>query len=122
NYFFAKKNAAIAYQDFVPVLDTIQMMHTTGDMGRKTINLFFHSMGNIVLRQIINEGKLAEINETQWVSNLILNAPCIPQHGHKKLLDKIRFAQNIYISYNPADYVLGGAYLVSKRYQLGKQV
>ena len=40
----------------------------------------------------------------------------------KKLLDQIKFAKNIYINYNPGDYTLGGAYIMSKRYQLGKQV
>ena len=122
NYFFAKKNATVAYKDFVPVLDTIQMMQEANELGNEGVNLFFHSMGNIVMRQIIRKRKLSKINETQWVNNLILNAPCIPQHGHKKLLDQIKFAKNIYINYNPGDYTLGGAYIMSKRYQLGKQV
>jgi hypothetical protein len=122
NYFFAKKNATVAYNDFVPVLDTIQMMQNNHQLGTEGVNLFFHSMGNIVMQQIIKRGKLPQINETQWVNNLILNAACIPQRGHKKLLDQIKFAKNIYINYNPGDYTLAGAYFMSKRYQLGKQV
>jgi hypothetical protein len=122
NYFFAMKNATIAYKDFVPVLDTIQMMQNNHQLGTEGVNLFFHSMGNIVMQQIIKRGKLPQINETQWVNNLILNAACIPQRGHKKLLDQIKFAKNIYINYNPGDYTLAGAYFMSKRYQLGKQV
>jgi len=122
NYFFAKKNATIAYKDFVPVLDTIQMMQDEHQLGGQGVNLFFHSMGNIVMQQIIKRGKLSQINESRWVNNLIFNAPCIPQRGHKKLLDQIKFARNIYINYNPGDYTLAGAYFMSKRYQLGKQV
>lgn len=122
NYFFAKRNATIAYQDFLPVLDTIQMLQDEHQLGDQGINLFFHSMGNIVMRQIVRNHKLDQINNTIWINNLILNAACIPQHGHKKLLDQINFAKRIYINYNPDDYTLGGAYLLSKRYQLGKQV
>jgi len=122
NYFFAKRNATVAYQDFLPVLDTVQMLQDAHQLGERGVNLFFHSMGNIVMRQIIRNHKLDQINNTVWVNNLILNAACIPQHGHKKLLDQINFAKHIYINYNPGDYTLGGAYLISKRYQLGKQV
>ncbi|HRO42441.1 MAG TPA: hypothetical protein PL009_06380, partial [Flavipsychrobacter sp.] len=122
NYFFAKKNASMAYIDFVPVMDSIRMLQEAKMLGNSGVNLFFHSMGNIVMRQIIKKRKLDCLNSSQWVNNIILNAPCIPQHGHKKLLDQINFAKRIYINYNPGDYTLGGAYLMSKRYQLGKQV
>lgn len=122
NYFFAMKNAKIAYVDFVPVLDTIKMMQKARQLGTSGVNLFFHSMGNTVMRRLIMNGRLDELNDTRWVNNVILNAPCVPQHGHKKWIDKINFAKHIYIHYNPGDYTLGGAYLLSKRYQLGKQV
>lgn len=122
NYFFAMKNAKIAYKDFTPVLDTVRMMQEKGQLGREGVNLFFHSMGNIVMRQIVRNGRLGQINASVWVNNLILNAPCVPQHGHRKWVDKIRFAKRIYIHYNPHDYTLGGAYLLSKRNQLGMKV
>ena len=122
NYFFAKKNAAIAHKDFTPVLDTIRIMRSKNELGNGHLTLFFHSMGNIMMREIVKKKKVQQLNQSVWADNLILNAPCIPQRRHKQVLDAITFAERIYISYNPADYTLGGAYLVSKRYQLGKQV
>jgi len=122
NYFFAKRNAAMAHKDFAPVLDSIRLLRTAKLMGNGHLSLFFHSMGNIALRETIRKGKLEKFNQEQWVDNLILNAACIPQRGHKKLLDRINFSENILVHYNPGDFTLGGAYLVSKRYQLGKQV
>lgn len=122
NYFFAKRNAALAQKDFLPVLDSIKQLQQRGTLGNVGVQLFFHSMGNIMLRQIIKKQQLARLNDTKWVQHLILNAPCIPQKGHKKLLEKIDFANQSFIHYNPEDITLAGAYLVSKRYQLGKQV
>ncbi|MBS1777204.1 MAG: alpha/beta hydrolase [Bacteroidetes bacterium] len=122
NYFFAKKNATVAYHDFLPVLKEIRLLNSTKQFGQGGINLFFHSMGNIVMQQIVKHHLVNELNGSKWVNNLIFNAPCIPQKGHQKMIDQIHFAKHIYINYNPEDYTLGGAYLVSKRYQLGKQI
>ena len=119
NYFFAKKNAALAHQDFVLVLDTLEDLQQQQYMGNGEVSLFFHSMGNIAMRQIVKNHRLSEINDRVWATNLILNAPCVPARGHKKWVDQIRFARNIYIHYNPEDFTLGGAYLLSKRHQLG---
>ncbi len=122
NYFFARGNAKIAYKDFGPVLDTVQMLRERQLMGSGSMNLFFHSMGNIVMWQLVKKNKIDKINNSVWVDNLILNAPCVPQRGHRKWVDKIAFARRIYINYNQNDYTLGGAYLVSKRQQLGMKV
>jgi len=122
NYFFAKKNASVAHKDFIPVLDTVRRLQEAGLMGSSGVNLFFHSMGNIVLQQAMRHNASETLNASVWVNNLILNAPCIPQRGHRKMIEKIGFARKIFINYNPGDFTLGGAYLLSKRYQLGKQV
>lgn len=122
NYFFAIKNARVAYKDFVPVFDTVKMLKVSGKMGNGKLSMLFHSMGNIVMRQIVKQGKLPVINDQVWIDNLILNAACVPQRRHKKWVDKIHFAKRIYIHYNPHDFTLGGAYLVSKKNQLGMKV
>jgi hypothetical protein len=122
NYFFANKMAHLCYQDFVPVLDTIRKINLHGDLGKGRLTLFFHSMGNIMMRQIVKKGMLPGINKEVWVNNIILNAPCVPRRNHKKWVDKIAFAERIYIHYNPKDYTLGGAYLLSKKIPLGKNL
>lgn len=122
NYFFARKHATIAYKDFLPVLDTIEQLKVQGALGNGHLSLFFHSMGNIVLQQIIKTQNINRYNDRVWADNLILNAACIPQRRHASLLNKVHFTQRIFINYNPGDFTLGGAYLMTKRYQLGKQV
>lgn len=122
NYKFAIGNARCAYNDFVPVLDSVIRLRKEGKMGSGRLSLFFHSMGNIILRETIRNGRLPELNNTVWVDNLILNAPCVPQKHHKGWLDKIAFAKRIYVHYNPKDHVLKGAHLVSFTRQLGEKL
>lgn len=122
NYYFAKKHAEMAYEDFSPVLDSIKSLRQAQKMGNGKLNLFFHSMGNIVLEKLVKEHKIAAINNSKWVDNLILNAACVPQRNHKTWLDKINFSKRTYVLYNPNDYTLSGAYFMSKRQQLGMRV
>ena len=122
NYYFSKHNASIAYRDFSPVFDSIKILKEQQWLGTKSLNLFFHSMGNIVLQKIVMNGKLRAINTDKWVDNLILNAACVPQRKHASWLGKIKFARRVYVLYNPNDFTLGGAYFMSKKNQLGMKV
>lgn len=119
NYFFAIGNARKAYQDFIPAFERIKELHSTKNMGEGKVTMFYHSMGNHVIRQTVKHKKLEKINGSVWVDNIILNAPCVPRRGHKKWIDKISFAKAIYVNYNNEDFTLGGAYLMSKKLQLG---
>lgn len=119
NYRFAKKSAANAYKDFVPVLDSIRYLREKGVMAGPGLNLFFHSMGNKVVRELVLNHKLPVLNKGVWVDNLILNAACVPQRKHKKWLDKISFARHIYVTYNPEDNTLKWARILSLHKQLG---
>lgn len=122
NYFFAMKESKASYKYFTPLLDTIRDLYTTKQMGDGNLSLFFHSMGNNFVREMVRSGKYKLINGDTWVDNLILNAACVQQGGHKKWLDKIKFAANIYVHYNPDDFVLGAAHLLSKHKQLGEKL
>lgn len=122
NYRFALSNARCACNDFVPVLDSVLQLRQAGEMGSGRLTLFFHSMGNNILREIVRKGRLPEISNSVWVDNLILNAPCVPQRHHKQWLDQIHFAQHIYVHYNPKDHVLAGAHLISLTRQLGEKL
>lgn len=119
NYRFAKKSAAAAYKDFVPVLDSIRILKEQNLLGDGALNLFFHSMGNKVVRELVLHHQLAVLNQGEWVDNLILNAPCVPQKKHRKWLDKIAFARHIYVHYNPEDNTLKWARILSLHKQLG---
>jgi hypothetical protein len=123
NYIFAKRNASEAYHEFMPVLDTVKQLKLAGKMGDGCLTLFFHSMGNKVMRQIArHDDKLNQLNETIWVNNLVLNAPCVPERGHWKWLEKIHFARSVYVDYNPDDRTLYWAHVVSFKKQLGEKL
>ncbi len=121
NYFFAINNARESYADFAPVMNSIKELKLNGHLGTGSLNLFYHSMGNYLIRNIVLKGKLKQLNDSKWVDNLILNSACVPQHGHQKWLHKINFAKDIYINYNPEDRVLIGAKIASKKTQLGNK-
>ncbi len=122
NYYFAIRHARSAYKDFVPVLDTIKWLRTKKEMGNGHLSLFFHSMGNIVAYKTVVSKQINRLNNTVWVDNIILNAPCVPTKGHVEWVDKLNFAKRIYIHYNPRDYTLQGAHLMSLKKQLGERV
>ncbi len=119
NYFFAIGNARKAYKYFTPALVQVKQLRAANKMGNGKLSMFYHSMGNHVARQIVKKHKLNAINDIVWVDNLVLNAPCVPRRGHKKWINKIHYAKAIYINYNQYDFTLGGAYLASKKLQLG---
>lgn len=122
NYLFAIRNARHAYKDLLPAIEKIKELKQNNKLGTRHLSLFFHSMGNYVMRQIVKKGDLPTINKTQWVDNIILNAACVPQSRHTLWLNKIKFAKRIYVHYNPDDRVLSGAHLISKRKQLGEKI
>lgn len=121
NYFFAIKNAKINYKDFAPAMEHIKQLRDAHKMGNGKLSLFYHSMGNNLQRELVLHHKISMLNNEVWVDNLILNSACVPRRGTCKWLGKIHYAQHIYIHYNTQDYPLGGAYLVSKRLQLGQR-
>jgi hypothetical protein len=122
NYYFAIGNARDAYKSFAPVIDTIKTLRDQKQMGTGSVSLFFHSMGNNVMKGLVTHKKLKNINNEVWVDNLILNAPCVRQRRHRKWIDPINFSKNTYVHYNPEDRTLYWARLVSFSKQLGEQV
>ena len=122
NYKFAIRHARAAYKDFVPVFDTVKQLRTAHAMGNGKLNLFFHSMGNNVMRKTVISKQVVLLNDKVWIDNLILNAPCVPERRHKKWVDQLTFAKHIYIHYNPRDHTLQGAHLLSFKKQLGEKV
>ena len=122
NYQFAKRSSRAAYRDFLPVLDSVKNLAQQKMLGFNHLSLFFHSMGNNVVRDMVLRHRLDPLNDTVWVNNLILNAPCVQQRRHRKWLDKIHFAQRIFVHYNPGDNTLKWARLLSFKKQLGDRL
>ena len=74
NYLFSIKNARYAYHDHVPVLEQIKRMKSEGQLGNGKLSLFFHSMGNYLLRQTVKNKALHKINDSKWADNIKLNS------------------------------------------------
>jgi len=120
NYRFAYRNARIAYKDFARVLDTFRRLRTDGDAGSGSISLFFHSMGSNVMRKLARKDMLVRFNDTKWVDNIILNAPCVPRRRSRQWMDRIHFAKRMYVHYNSQDRTLKLARIVGFRQILGE--
>lgn len=120
NYYFAIGNARDAYKYHQPSLVSIKALKSAGALGSGKLSLFFHSMGNYLLREIVKHKELKPLNNTVWVDNIILNAACVDADDHSDWLRKVFFSKNIYVHYNTEDRVLKGASLAAFETQLGK--
>lgn len=119
NYFFAIGNARKTYRYFTSAFEEVKKLRAQQKMGTGKLTAFYHSMGNHLARGMVTHHKLDAINDAVWMDNLILNAPCVQRRGHKRWINKINYTKHIYINYNNGDFTLGGAYLMSKKLQLG---
>ena len=120
NYRFAYKNSLIAYKDFIAALDSFKYLRKQKLAGSGTLTLFFHSMGNNVLRKIAQRGPIGSYNDEVWVENLVMNAPCVPRRGSRRWMNRIHFAKRQYVHYNPEDGTLRWARIAGFRQILGE--
>jgi len=120
NYRFAVHSSRAAYRDFLPLMDSLKRLRRAEALGDGHLSLFFHSMGNNVLREIAKRHKQYLPDDGVWVDNLIMNAPCVPRRRHKQWVDRIRFSRRTYIHYNPEDGTLKWARIAGFRQVLGE--
>lgn len=118
NWRFVLKEAHKAGADFAPVLDSL-CQYQSGKNNFSAVTLFYHSMGNLALKEILENDLFFGYNKYAWVDNLVLNAACVPAKGYTEWLSKANFARNILIHYNPEDRTLRGAQLVSGNRKIG---
>jgi hypothetical protein len=97
------------------------MLRQAGDAGNGKLSMFFHSMGNNVIRKIASTKYLKRYNDAVWVDNLILNAPCVPYRRSFRWIDSIRFAKHVFVHYNPYDQTLKWARIIGFRRILGER-
>lgn len=122
NYRFAWRQSKSVHSRYLDLMDTISRLRQLHKMGTGALSLFFHSMGNNIIRELSLAGKLDPLNNVVWVDNLILNAPCVPRRQHRKWIDRIKFANRIYLHYNPQDEALKWARLAGFRNILGERI
>lgn len=124
NFNFARSNARLSAPHYFHLLKTLQQArHNNQDWVRNVkISTFYHSMGNIILMEMMKQQRYEELNEEPFIDNLVINAACVPQKCHKEWVEHIRFANKIYIHYNRKDLQLKGAHLITLTPQLGEKI
>lgn len=86
-------------------------------VGHSNVNLFFHSMGNNIVKTL---PEIIAEDTVEWVNNLVLNAPCLPDKSHKAWLEKVSCADHVFLNYNRRDYQLNGAHIITFDKMLGE--
>lgn len=109
--------AAKAYAVF---LKDFQQYKNTHSEKFKTVTLFFHSMGNLLLMYNLKTNALNGLSPF-LVNSVILNAACVNQTHHKEWLDNLSFTNQIYITINDKDMNLRGASIIFRDHQLGER-
>jgi hypothetical protein len=79
-------------------------------------------MGNIIFMEMMKHQPYEQLNKAPFIDNVVLNAACVPSKGHKEWVERIRFANKIYIHYNRSDWQLKGAHLLTLSRQLGEKL
>jgi len=125
NYKFALENSKSSATEFYRMLTELRRIKTREKDSRlfeQHLSIFMHSMGNNLLKEMVKTGTVNGLNKPVWVSNLILNAACIDQKGHAKMLEQVKFASHIIVNSNPNDKLLKRASLLTMSKQLGTKV
>jgi len=95
-------------------LDQVRRLY----FGNESFSVIFHSMGNHILKNII-EYKLDKYMPPDLFSNIIINAAAVRESNHARWIEKVNFQQRIYITLNDEDRPLRGARLLRMAKQLG---
>lgn len=124
NFSFARRNARLSAAHYFQLLKTLQQARKSDEywVQHVKISTFYHSMGNIIMRELMKHQPYQELNETPFIDNLVLNAACVPARGHKEWVENIKFAKKVYIHYSRTDWQLKGAHVLTMATQLGEKV
>ncbi|RAJ10421.1 alpha/beta hydrolase family protein DUF900 [Chitinophaga skermanii] len=124
NFAFAQENARMSAKQYLQLLHMLQegRAQQASWLGHANITLFYHSMGNIILKNMMQTKGIELLNQQPFIDNLVINAACVPQKKHAKWVEKIDFAKHVIVHYNPRDIQLKGAHLLMRRRLLGENL
>ncbi len=124
NFRFARKNARLSAGQYLSLLEEFREArnNNAGWITGVKLTTFYHSMGNIILEQMIKKHNISAINTAPFIDNLVINAACVPQKRHARWVAQIHFARQIYVHYNRRDMQLKGAHLLTLKRQLGEKI
>ncbi|WP_346316748.1 hypothetical protein [Chitinophaga sp. YIM B06452] len=123
NFRFARNNARLSAGQYLLLLQAFRDAKQRQEYWISGVKLttFYHSMGNIILEQMMRHHDIGSINREPFVDNLVINAACVPAKHHAEWVEQIRFAKQVYVHYNRRDLQLKGAHLLTLRKQLGER-
>ncbi len=123
NFKFARNNARLSARQYLSLLQAIKDAKQRQEEWITGVKLttFYHSMGNIILEQMMLHHDISSINQEPFVDNLVINAACVPAKHHSEWVEQIKFARQVYVHYNRRDLQLKGAHLLTMRKQLGER-
>ncbi|BBM85865.1 alpha/beta hydrolase [Candidatus Uabimicrobium amorphum] len=114
---YPEDQARFAAKYLYGVLQSIKKYRNAKKTNMK-FTLLTHSMGSIVLEETLlkfYKRPLGKLFDT-----LVINAPCSEGKNHVSWVDKIDFANEVYIVFNKNDVVLGSAGLQTGARRLGR--
>jgi hypothetical protein len=120
DYFALRKTASNAGEvaiNFVKAISEFSILHETY-FADKSVSAAFHSMGNRILKELIDQ-QLLQYMPDNLFSNITLNAAAVKQQHHAHWVEKLQIQKRIYITINSEDRTLHGAMLLSFAHQLG---
>lgn len=120
NFYFAYREARDAAEEYTHFIEELETLKSGRPELFSSVNtsLFHHSMGNRMIKRSLEEDLLS-VSDKDLFDNVILNAACVPQRNHKQWIEKIDFADNIFINHNKKDFQLNGAMVITFDKMLG---
>lgn len=120
------KNQLIKYQQSLPHLkksfEFVDTFKKENLNDNQSISLMLHSMGNMLLEDLVNNDQLNGLSRDLF-ENVIINASSVKEENHKKWIEKLDFQNRIYITINKGDVNLKGVRVFLKQgIQLGQKV
>jgi hypothetical protein len=124
NFKFARSNARLSAPHYFRLLQQIQQARRDSEdwMQQVKVSTFYHSMGNIILMEMMKSQPYEQLNSDPFIDNVVINAACVPSKDHKEWVENIHFANKVYIHYNRSDWQLKGAHLLTLKKQLGEKL
>jgi len=120
------KHQLMKYQQSLPhfkkSFEFIRAFKEHSMKANESLNLLLHSMGNMLLEDLVNNGELNDMPHDLF-DNVILNAASVKQENHKAWVEKLKIQKRIYITMNRGDVNLKGVRVFLRQgIQLGQKL
>ncbi|MDT8394007.1 MAG: alpha/beta hydrolase [Bacteroidales bacterium] len=124
NFKNSRENLILSLDHFQDLLYRIHEFknHYPDFYDKRQLSIFIHSLGNLFLKNIIEQSPVPGNTENIF-DNLIINAAAVNQDQHPSWVEKLNIQKRIYIISNKQDFNLKGLRIfTSQGKQLGEKV